>query len=640
MLLGLGSGAVYAVLALGLVLTHRSSGIVNFAHGAVAMYATYVFVGMNVDGVLLLPLPGPPGRIAVTALPWPGAMAVAVGCAVAVEAAAYWLVFRPLRRHPPLSRVVASVGLMLALESVVTLQYGPDTVSVPAVLPQAPVRVAGIQIPQDRLLLAGVAVVATALLWGTYRYTRFGLASRACAEDETALSLLGWSPERVALMNWVVAGALAAVGGILVGPITGLDPLTFTLLVVPALAAALVGGLASFLVALAAALALGMLESLLGDVQTHLTWLPATGAARALPLLVVIVVASVRGASIPTRTALVVRRLPRVSRPSRTPYPPLLAGVAAVVTLVLTHGEYRLALVSSMIGAVICLSLVVLTGYLGQISLAQMAFAGVGGFGLSRLQQTLGVPFPVDVLVATVIAATVGLAIGLPALRVRGVTLAVATLAGAVAVEALVFENPAVTGGFAGSRVRAPHLFGVDFAPAAPGQEYPRLLFALFALGVLGAAAAAVAAVRRGRLGRRFLAVRANERAAAASGIGVTSAKLGAFAISACLAALGGAMLGWEQQQLSFESFGVFVSLSYLAVAYVGGVGSLVGALLGGALVPNGIVFTWLENVASLGSYQALVTGVLVMVMAVVAPDGLAQQPARVLRHRPRRRAG
>ena len=632
LLLGLGAGAVYAAIALGLVLTHRASGVVNFAHGAIAMYATYVYVGLRVDGNLVLPLPGPEARIHLGGpLPALGAAVVAVAVTALFGLGCYVGIFRPLRRAPALARVVASVGLMIALQAVVTLQFGSDTLAVPALLPSHPVRFAGVAVPQDRFYLAAVVVVAGTGLWAVYRYTTFGLASRAVAEDETAVALLGRSPDTVAALNWVVASVLAAVGGILVGPITAADPLTLTLLVVPALAVALVGGLSSFGVTVAAALVLGMLQSELVQVQSHVSWLPATGVADALPLVLVVATAVVRGSLVPPRAGPVERRLPLVGRPRR---PVLAAGLgtaAGAAALVLLHGQYRLGLVNSLVGAVVCLSLVVLTGYLSQLSLAQMAFAGVAGFALSRLDRSLGVPFPLDALLAAALAGLAGIAIGLPALRVRGPSLAVATLAGGIAVESLLFKNPALTGGFAGTGVRAPRLPGLDLdAAGRSAADYPRIGFALLVLVVAVAVALGVAWLRRGRAGRRLLAVRAHERAAEACGVALTRTKLAGFAVSALVAGLAGALVGYEQGQISFDSFGLLVSLSYVAVAYVGGIGTVSGAFVGGALVAGGLVFTVLDRVAGAGRYQLLISGAAVVMAAVLEPDGVAGALARV----------
>src|SRR3954451_23727710 len=175
LLLGIGAGAIYAAIALGLLLTYRSSGVINFAHAAAAMYAAYVFVGLRVDGDLLLPLPGAAGRIHLHTLPTAAAATVAVVAPALLELAIYFLVFRPLRDAPALSGLVASVGVMVALQAIVTLQYGADAVSVPRILPATPIHLGSVVLPSDRLWLAAIVIAATAGLSSLYRFTRFGL---------------------------------------------------------------------------------------------------------------------------------------------------------------------------------------------------------------------------------------------------------------------------------------------------------------------------------------------------------------------------------------------------------------------------------------------------------------------------------
>jgi len=605
---------VYGALGLGLVLVHRSSGVVNFAHGAMAMCVTYVFVELRANG----------------GVPFVAALALSVAFAAVLGLGVYGLVFRPMRTAPALARVVASVGLLAVLQAAVVLRFGADARPVAAILPARPLTVLGLTVPRDRLYLAALVVAAACVLWAVYRFTRFGVASRAAAEDQTSLVLLGWSPDALAAANWVLASVLAGLAGILASPITALNPVSYTLLVVPALAAALVGRLSSFGVTVAAALGLGMVQSELLRLQERFEWIPRSGVREALPLVVVLVALGLSG---PVSGRFAVRG-PLSGRlgPSRTGSRPRLplalcprrpgawaaGGVAAGTFGLLALGPAeRLGLVNSMIGAVVCLSLVVLTGYVGQISLAQMAFAGVSGFALSKLGDGLGVPFPLAPLMAAAAAAAVGVAVGVPALRLRGLSLAVVTLAGAVAVEELVFKSPAVTGGFGGSSVPEASVLGFDLGLAGTRS------FGFLVLAVLAATGLGVATLRRGPVGRRMLAVRANERAAAAAGVDVVATKLAAFALSAFVAGLGGALLGYGQGQLSFGSFGVFVSLSYLAVAYVGGIASIAGALVGGLLVEGGLAFTVLERVAGLGRYQLLVSGAALVLVAVLRPEGI-----------------
>lgn len=621
LLLGLGAGAVYASLGLGLVMVYRVSRVVNVAQGAMASVSAYVFVDLR-------------GRLALAP-----ALFLALLAAVVLGLAVHALVFRPLQRAPALARVVASVGVMITLQALIVLRYGSANRAVAAILPAQPVDVVGIEVPRDRLLLAGVALAGAAGLWAVGRFTRLGLATRAVADDADAAALLGWSPTWITAMTWAVAGGLAALAGVLAAPISSLNPTTYSLLVVPALGAALAGGLTSFGGTVAAGLALGMAQSVLVKVQADISWLSVPGLRDGLAFLVIVVAMTVRGRALATRDEPAGTDLPVATRPGldrRTLAVTVGAGAVVAASLFALGPVLRLALIHSLIGAVVCLSLVVLTGYLGQISLAQMTFAGVAGFMLTRIGT--GIPFPAAPLVAAAVAAALGVLVGIPALRVRGVNLAVVTLAGAVAVEELVFKNPVLVGGVAGRRVPEPRLWGLDLGIGAAEQAtFPRPVFGLLVLAVLGGLALAVVRLRDASLGRRFLAVRSNERAAAALGIGVAATKLTGFALSAFIAGLGGALLGYSQGRLTYTSFGVFVSLTYLAATYVGGIARVPGALVAGALVSGGIVFTAVDEAARLGRYELLVTGAALVAMAVLYPDGVASAPGRALR---RLRAG
>jgi branched-chain amino acid transport system permease protein len=351
---------------------------------------------------------------------------------------------------------------------------------------------------------------------------------------------------------------------------------------------------------------------------------------------VIILALALRGRTLAARDTPAGMRLPAPPPPAPSAGTTTVAAAGAAIgftglALLVLGPELRLALIQSLIGAVVCLSLVVLTGYLGQISLAQTAFAGVAGFALARLAGDAGIPFPLAPFLAAAVAGGLGLVVGLPALRVRGVSLAVVTLAGAVAVEEMVFKSPAVTGGVGGTAVPEPRLLGLDVGIGGGGStSYPRPVFGIVLLAVVAGLAVAVRWLRGTAWGRRMLAVRANERAAASAGVDVAATKLAGFAVSAFVAGLGGALLAYGQGRLSFASFGVFVSLSYLAVAYVGGITRVSGALVGGALVSGGIAFTALDRVAALGRYQLLATGLALVAMAVGYPAGVAAAAAHL----------
>ncbi|WP_462186610.1 branched-chain amino acid ABC transporter permease, partial [Frankia sp. CcWB2] len=274
LLLGLGPGAVYAALGLGLVLTYRASGVVNIAHGAFAMYVTYQYAELREVGDLVLPVVGMSPRIHLTDTPTFGlALSVSLAMAAILAMVSYLVIFRPLRRAQPLMTVVAAVGLTIALQAVAVLQFGSDNRFLSPVLPQSPLSLLGVTVASDRLLLAASVIVVAAGLWAMSRWTLFGLATRAVAEDEQTTALLGRRPGWIAAVNWVIAAVLAALAGILVAPISALNPTSYSLFVVPALAAALLGGLSSFGLTVVGALGLGMTQAVLIPLQQDVSWL-------------------------------------------------------------------------------------------------------------------------------------------------------------------------------------------------------------------------------------------------------------------------------------------------------------------------------------------------------------------------------
>ena len=624
LLLGLGSGAVYAALGLGLVLVYRGSGVINFAHGAMAMYSVFTYAELRDTGDFVIPVPGLPSRINLGEhVPFATALVLALLSTALLGYLVHLLVFRPLRHSTALSKVVASVGIMIVLQSIVVLRFGASVRSISPILPDEGVRIWNMTIPRDRFFLAGLVILLATALWAVSRWTRFGLATRAAAESEKGASLLGYSPELISAANWILASVVGGTVAILVSPITGLDPVNFTLLVVPALGCALVGRLSSFGGTVAAGLTLGMLQSEITKLQVEYTWMPRIGVKEGLPFLVIIAVLFFAGKSLPTRGTIAEKQVPIARSPHRVGLTALVSFTLGTVALLALDGGYRFGLITSYIVAVICLSLVVLTGYVGQISLAQMSFAGVSGFALSKMAAEQDLPFPLSPMIAVAVATMIGLLVGLPALRVRGVHLAVITVAAAVALEEFVFKNPRYSGGFSGSPVPDPSLFGFDFGIRG-GDTFPRPAFGVFVLSVLTVLAVFVANLRRSAGGRRMLAVRSNERAAAAAGISVTGTKLAAFTFSSFLAGVGGVLIGYQRGQLSASSFGVFVSLGVLATAYLGGITSVSGAIAGGFLAAGGLTFTALDRWIDFGRFETLATGASLVAVAILYPEGVA----------------
>ncbi len=353
------------------------------------------------------------------------------------------------------------------------------------------------------------------------------------------------------------------------------------------------------------------------------------GLKEALPLLVIIVVLFVRGDRLPTRGARAQGRLPFAPAPTAVAAKAAICGVVGVAALLLVGPSWRLAAINSLVGVVLCLSFVVLTGFVGQISLAQLAFAGIGGFAVSKLATQAGIGFPIGPLLGALAAMAVGLIAAVPALRVRGVNLAIVTFAAAAAVENLLFKNSALSGGLAGAPVAPPRFLGIKFGPNDPAPfgdgKLPSPQFGIFCLAVVIALAVVVSNLRRSATGRQLLAVRTNERAAAAGGISVAGAKLLAFALAAFIAGIGGALSAYRFGSVSAASFGSFASIGFLAFAYLGGISSVTGAVIGGTLVANGLAFTALSSWFGVDpAFTMLLGGVGLILTAVVHNEGMA----------------
>lgn len=627
--LGLGNGAVYAALGLALVMTFKSSGVVNFATGAVALYAAYTFAYLR-HGELLNPIPGFRPTIDVgDAWPVLPAMIVAVAISAVLGVVLYLLVFRPMRTAPVLAKAVASIGVMLVLQALLALRVGTDSPSVAPIFAPNTFTISGTAVPTDRIWLAVVVIALSVCAALVLRYTRFGVATEAAAESEKGALVTGLSPDRIAISNWALSSATAGIGGVLIAPIVPLNPIAYTMFIVPALAAALVGNFTAISLTLGAGLLIGVLQSESTNLQSTIDWFPDAGVAEAVPLLLILVFLLVRGHPLPGRGSVARGDLGRSPRPRRIVIPAAAGLAVGVVALFVTSGSLRLAVIMSMIFAVIALSQVVVTGYAGQVSLAQLTLAGTGAYALSRFTSDLSIPFPIAPLLAALVAMVIGVIVGLPALRVRGLPLLVATLALAVFAEAFWFRNPSFNGGLQGAPIKDPTLFGLDVSIGA-GDGYPRIAFGIVCLIIVTLVAVATAALRSSRLGASMLAVRANERSAAASGINVGRTKLLAFAIASFLAGLGGAMLAYQQTVATAGTYSVFAGIGLFAVLYVAGVTSVSGGLLAGILAPSGLLFFVIDRYLHFGNYYMLASGILLVLTVITSPDGIIGHLERI----------
>jgi branched-subunit amino acid ABC-type transport system permease component len=623
--LGLGTGALIAGIALGVVLVYRGSGVINLSIGAIAMSGAFLYWSFK-TGYFGLELSSAPAYV------------LTLACTAALGVILELGVFRPLRHTSPLARLAASLGVLLVLQAGATLIFGNNATSVPSLLPSGTVTIFDRVVPADRFVLAGIVIVLATLLAALYRWTRFGLATRAASENEASAMLAGLSPARLSLVNTVVASVLAGALGVLVAPLVTLDSTTLSLQIVPALGAALLAGFTSFGIACFAGLAIGVGQALVLYWSTQ-SWFPTDSDGspmRGLPelfvFLVIVLAMFLRGASLPGRGELVEKRLPAVPRPERLVRPTVLVAVLGVVALIVFPYDFRQALINSLLGIIICLSLVVIVGFVGQISVVQLALAGVAGFTMSHLTTDAGgfwSSFPVSLLIGASVATIMGLLIAVSALRVRGVSLAVVTLAAAVAIERFGFLNTRWGGGPRGSPVEPPELAGLDLSPSGSfrgiDDGIPSATFGFLVLALTVLLALLVANVRRSSLGQRMLAVRSNERAAAAAGIDVRNTKLAGFGIAAFIAGMAGALYAYNFGSVSGGRFGAVTALGLIAFAYFGGITMVSGAIVAGVGATEGLLPHAFDEWFGLsGSWALLVGGFALIVTLLVNPEGIA----------------
>lgn len=610
-ILGLGAGAVYALLGQGIVLIYRGSGVVNFAQGAMAMVGTYIWWDLR------------------THHGWPfwAAAIVGVGAVAIFGALIHLVIMRPLVKSAPLVRIVATLGFVSILTAGAQLYWGAEQRIVDASLPRDLWYVGELKFTTDRILLAFIAVLITAVIWAVYRFTRFGLAVVAASEDETSAAALGWSPDFLAAVNWAAGGALAALAGILVVPLTGLQVNTLTLIVITALAAALLGGFSSFWLTLVGGLALGIA----GSLSTR--YVKITGFNEAIPFLVITLVLIVRGKALPLRSH-VLQKLPRLG-PDRISWKWLgVPVVIGVLGLTVFGPSWNNAFNTSVTMAVVLLSVVVLTGFTGQISLAQAAMAGLGALIAGRLVAGAGWPFELALVAGVVGAMVIGLIFALPALRTRGINLAVVTLGLGLAVQSVVFLNYKYTGGLYGTQVGEAKFFGINIDRLDHGGRY-----LVFAMTWLVLAIIVVLNVRRGRAGRRLISVRTNERAAASLGVSVFGAKLYGFALSAGIAGLGGTLIAFQDHSILYDRFSPFESINIVLLAVLGGVGYVVGSVMGSVIVVGGIAAIITNKIGVDVEWIVLVGGIGLLFQLVKFPNGIASQFDPRSRHRTGRAA-
>ncbi|GAA3397246.1 ABC transporter permease subunit [Streptomyces roseoviridis] len=539
-LAGLAVGSAAALTGIGLIVTYRATGVLNLAHGAVAMLCAYVLRQLVVEWGWPLPL-----GAAVTLL------VVAPGLGLVLDRA----VFRPLALvgAGPARTLVASIGVFVLLVGAAALVWGGGARD------DAPVLLG--DDPWTQL----VAVVALACLVGAVtRWTRFGRELRAVVDNRPLAVLSGIRADRVAAAGWAFGAVTAGLTGVLLAPYVRLDPYGMPLLVVEVIAVAVVARMRSLPVAVLTALALGVAQAQLTRLHPE-GWSGELLQAVAANLFVVALLVA----------ALV---LPGVGDGDALPppgaAPRVPAGVWPVVAVLFAlplgfAGEDLTTAVQVPALAVILLSLVVVAGRGGQIALGQAAYAGLGAL-FTGLLAAAGLPELVALAVAVLCVAPLGLLTGWPAIRRHGLAPALVTLAVGVAVSRFVFAQPYATAGVTLER---------------PAGFEPDRRYYLLELVVLACCLLLVAALRRGRTGRALAALRDHERGAEAAGVRVAGLKVLAFVLGASLAALGGGLLGMGVRAFDPDAFDPVRGLLWFAAVLALGADTLLTPLLAATLL-------------------------------------------------------
>ncbi|MBT5754697.1 MAG: ABC transporter permease, partial [Acidimicrobiaceae bacterium] len=429
-LLGLGVGALYAFASQGLIVIYRGTGVLNFSLGATAIAGVFMQWELQYEQG------------------WPFLLAALVGVALSafLGVLTHWWVMKPLRRASSLVRVIATLGVLISVQAGVVIRYGSQPRQVDSWLPNNRFTLWGdVDIFVDRLILLGIAVASATALWALYRSSQFGLATEAVSESERSASAIGLSPNRIATLNWALGSAIAAIAGILVVPIITLQVAAMTSLVLAALASALVGDFRSFPIATAAGLGLGIAQTLVSR------FIDQQGLGASLPFLIIIAVLVFRGRSLPLRDYFL-KQQPMLGN-GRMSWDWTIFGCGVIVFLMLTKdAKWIDALTVSLGVAIVLLSIVVLTGYAGQLSLAQYTIAGFGAFVAGRLVAVYDIPFLLGLVAGVSAAVPLGLLFALPAVRTRGINLAIVTLGLGTTMELMLFRNRSYTGGVRGTQ--------------------------------------------------------------------------------------------------------------------------------------------------------------------------------------------
>jgi branched-chain amino acid transport system permease protein len=657
---GLFAGAVFALYGLGITMVYKSTRVPNFAHGAVGTVGAYVFFKSWKGSQGKLQIKHLHLQVPFTHLSWnptmprlPLVLAVLLAVAVSVllGIAIERLFMRRLVGAPTMSMIVATLGLFTMITGIAIDLFDKQTETVPPVVPEHLHKLAGIRFFQDDVVVTVLAVTLAVALGAFFKFTNLGIAIRATADSREVARLLGINANRVASFSWAAGSALATTAAILIVSRGNrqLDFVTLTALLLPGFTAALFGGFSSLVGTFVGGLALGVAQTLFVGINWPSGVLrdmfSAAGAPQFVSFLVVVIVLMTRpkfifkGIRVDEDSGVGFARLgsglqleDRMRRAldrrgvlqlllADWPIGKVVLGVAIAAAVlavpVFTVSYWSTVLGTAVFYGLIGLSIVVLTGWTGQISLAALAFAGAGAFGSALLSTQAHLPFFIVMPLCGLIGIPLAIVVGIPALRLRGFFLALATLAFMVAAESWLFTQSFL-------QTRNDVSRGVLREDLSQPAFYASIFFA-------GLVFVGVRNLGRTRIARAFHAIRDSENTAIAMGIDPVRYKLLAFSLSGFIAGIAGGSFGYMNVKVTPGSFTFFLSLSFVTYAVIAGLALQAGSLL----VP--VLFVLLpaalaSPVDAVNQSLFIVPGYFAVRTVIDYPNGLASFFTRVLR--------
>lgn len=603
---GLLQGSVFAVIALGLSLVYRVTGIINLAQGGFCILGALTLYTLESDY-------GWPVPLAVAA-----AVLITVLIGVGLGAASF---VPSLQRLPNSSMLMLTAGLMTAIEGLALVVWGSQPYAVPPFSGERPVVMLGLRLPSQGLWIAGAAILIILAVWYGLARTAVGKALLACAENPMAARLMGVDVRRLTLVSFGLTALIGAVGGIAVAPIMSFQFDTGRFFTNAGFIAVAIGGMSSLGGAVAGGLFLGVAEQL---AAAYVSSLFATAVSLALLLVTLVwrpngLFASGRQRRQDVREELRVHRAIVRFRGRGA----VVGGLVVLALLALmpqiVDGGTMSSLVIALILFISVLGLDVLMGYTGQVNLGQSGFMAIGGYTAAILATNYGLPPLLGLAAGIGISLACALVLSMVTLRLRGAYLALATLTFGLLVDSLTVGLGDLTGGPSGL-VGIPSFSVAGFAFDTPQSLYYLVLGlgAVLVLGLMGG--------MRSGFGRALQAIRTDQMAAAALGINVVRYKMAAFGICAALGSIAGSLYAFDFHFLAPEMVGTARSFEMIAMLIVGGEGTLVGGLIGALLI------TLLPTVFQpLAAYKIMAEGLLLVLVFQFMPDGLLGTAMRQL---------